>query len=446
MSETIAGRKVFSLSEVGMSIQRTLKERYSSRFWVRAELHKLNYYSHSGHAYPELVEKSEGKIIAQFRSLIWKSDYDRINTAFIKMLKEPLREGITILFEASVQYDPLYDLSLRIYDIDPSYALGELERERVENLERLKKEGIFGKNKLIPFPLIPQRLAVISVETSKGYADFLKVIDQNPWGYKYFHFLFPALLQGEKAAGSIMAAFEKISRVKNHFDLVLIIRGGGGDIGLSCYNNYELAKTIAMFPLPVLAGVGHATNETISELVSYRHFITPTEAATFLLQSFHNVSVPLQKAETYISQFLPAFVRQQQQQLIGLTRYFAMSVKNCLQEQQQITSQAPLRIQTAMKSGNRASIQELESLKFRINNSALGAIKNQVQQLTAFEKQTNMLDPELILKRGFSITLYKGKALNNAENVEPGDQIETILFRGRIKSRIEPHSKTKSDE
>ena len=220
MAEIVNNRKIFSLIEVTISIQKAIAERYKSVFWVKAEMNKLNHYSHSGHCYPELVEKSDGRVIAQMKSNLWKTDFDRINHNFLKVLKEPLKDGIKILFCASISFDPVHGLGLRILDIDPSFSLGELEKEKQETLERLKREGIFQSNKLLKLPVLPQRIAVISVETSKGYSDFLKVIEHNPWGYKFFKFLFPSLLQGERSIASICSQLERIKNVRHHFDVV----------------------------------------------------------------------------------------------------------------------------------------------------------------------------------------------------------------------------------
>src|SRR5688500_156033 len=181
MPEIADDKRIFTLLEVTSSIQRTLSERYKTSFWVKAEMNKINYYPHSGHCYPDLVEKKDGKVIAQLRSTLWKEDYLRINNSFLKVVKTPLRDGIKMLFCARIMFDPSHGLSLRIIDIDPAFALGELEREKQETIEELQKEGIFGKNKTLPLPLLPKRIAIISVQTSKGYADFIKVIGHNPW-------------------------------------------------------------------------------------------------------------------------------------------------------------------------------------------------------------------------------------------------------------------------
>lgn len=278
--------KYFTLLEALTSIQRTLLNRYTSSFWIKAEIMKLNLYIHSGHAYPDLVEKHNNKIVAQTRALIWRDDYNRINNKFLSITKEPIKDGITSLLQCRISFDALYGLSLRILDIDPLFTLGELERERQETIDRIKKEGLWDKNKKLSLPILPKRLAIISVETSKGYSDFINIIKKEEPHYKIFTHLFPSFLQGDNAVESMIMALDTIEIVKDYFDAVLIIRGGGGDIGLSCYNNYDLVRKIAKFPLPVLTGIGHSTNETVSEMVSNKTAITPTDLADYIISSF----------------------------------------------------------------------------------------------------------------------------------------------------------------
>jgi len=288
------GIKYFSLLEALSSIQRTILNRYTSCFWVKAEMIKLNHYVHSGHSYPDLVEKQENKIVAQTRALIWKDDFERINRKFISITKEPIKDGITILLYCRVQFDALYGLSLRIIDIDPLFSLGELEKQRLETIKKIKDENLWDKNKQLPLPMLIKRIAIVSVQTSKGYSDFMNIIAQEDQRYKIFTMLFPSLLQGDNAVESLISALDTIELVKEHFDAVLIIRGGGGDIGLSCYNNYDLVKRITMFPLPILTGIGHSTNETVSEMVSNKTAITPTDLADFIISRFKAFDQTLQ--------------------------------------------------------------------------------------------------------------------------------------------------------
>jgi len=410
----IKEKKIFTLSQVAGSIKKTLAERYTSSFWVKAEMNKLNHYSHSGHCYPDLVEKSNGKIIAEIRSVLWKGDYQSINKRFLDTLQEPLRDGITVLMLVNISFDAVYGVSLRILDIDPSFSLGELTREKQEAVNRLKKEQLFDCNKKLAFPLLPKRLAIISVETSKGLADFLKIIDNNAWGYKFEYLLFPALLQGDKAVSSILSQLKNIHENYNKFDAIALIRGGGGDIGLTCYNNYKLARELAQFPLPVLTGIGHATNETVSEMVAYKNAITPSELADFLIQRFHQFAVPVLEAEDFLIQKIYPFFQEKKREVHQITRQF------------QLASQNLLRVQTTQLAMVRGALKMLIKQGFQTENKALKSI----------EQQVNLLHPNNVLKRGFSISYQNGKLIKKLEDIEGGGELTTQFFDGKAISTI----------
>ena len=414
MSETINNQQVFSLLEVTRSIEKTISARYKSTFWVKAEMIKLNHYSYSGHAYPDLVEKKNGKVVAQIRSTLWSSRFEEINRRFLNITKEPLKDGINIMFRAQIKFSPLYGLSINIIDIDPSVTLGDMEREKQATISKLKEEAIFDNNKKRLLPLLPQRLAIISVETSKGYADFINVIDANSWGYRFFHMLFPSLLQGDQAVASIMKQLNSIKRVKHHFDLVAIIRGGGGDVGLSCYNNFELSKEIALFPIPVFTGIGHSTNETVVEMVSHTNNITPTKLAEFLIQKFHNFNVPVQESQRIISEFAIQTLKDTGKGLSDTSKYFQSVTQGLL-------------------------IQNKEKLQNEIRNLSNGIprqLEKSRNKLEEKEWQVQILDPVNVLERGYSITYLNGKALHQSTDVNQGDMIETRLFNGKLESIV----------
>lgn len=321
MPEQVKDKTVFSLFEITQNITQTISETYRNSFWIKAEMNKINFYQYSGHCYPELVDKLNGKIIAQMQANIWKEDFVRINNNFISILKEPLKDGIKILFCAKVTFHSIYGLKLTIIDIDPSYSLGELEREKSETIERIKNEGIYTKNKEIAFPLLPKRIAIISVETSKGYSDFVNVINEHSKEYKLFYHLFPAILDGEKAINSIINQLMQIKKVRNHFDAVAIIRGGGGEVGLSCYNNYLLSKEVAIFPIPVLTGIGHSTNKTVVELVAFESAITPTKLAEFIIQKFQAFSDKVSKSQDVIVSNAKRIIEEDKRTFNNLVKY-----------------------------------------------------------------------------------------------------------------------------
>ena len=464
MPDFTDGKKIFTLLEVTASIQKTLAMRYTSSFWVKAEMNKLNYYPHSGHCYPDLVEKQEGKVIAQLKATLWKDDYNRINNRFLSVLKAPLNEGIKMLFCARITFDSVHGLALRITDIDPVFSLGELEREKQESISKLKTEGIFQRNRLLTFPVLPQRLAVISVQTSKGYADFNKIIGGNPYGYAFFQMLFPSLLQGEKAIESILYQLERIRKVAGHFDVVAIIRGGGGEVGLSCFNDYRLAREIALFPLPVITGIGHATNETVVEMVSYRNAITPTELADFLLQKFHDFSAPIRKAEETLVFRTQRIIADYRQRLHHTVKFFRSVTNNVLARSHHETVNVERNLFKQINLAVMQARQAQSALLYRlrsISTAMCGKEYQRVQQcsfelrrsLTSFLKHENItiagtartienLHPVNVLKRGYSITRVNGKAVTVVSQVRDSDVIETAVTDGAIVSRVQQIKKS----
>lgn len=467
MPQKADDKQIFSLQEVTSSIQKTLALRYTSSFWVKAEMNKLNYYPHSRHCYPDLVEKLDGKVIAQMKSTLWKDDYNRINDQFLRLVKAPLKDGIKILFCAKITFDTLHGLALRIVDIDPVFSLGELEREKQESISRLTSEGIFIRNKSLAFPLLPKRLAIISVQTSKGYADFLKIIEGNPWGYRMFHVLFPSLLQGDRAVESICGQLLRIRKLADHFDVVAIIRGGGGDVGLSCFNNYELAKQIALFPIPVITGIGHATNETVVEMVAFKNAITPTELADFLLQRFHNFAMPVQKAEEFLVTRVKRMIGDERRQLQHSVRIFRSVTDNIMNRsyhdirqqardlfkqsnldllrQKQTQSSLVYKLRTislAMCTHHKQDLRENYIMMRRDLGAIFRHARNSMENMV---RTVSNMHPDNVLRRGYTITRVNGKAITSLDEVKASDTIETIVVDGTIVSIIQ-NKKSTNDE
>ncbi len=467
MPQLLEDKTIFSLKEVSQSIKKTIALRYKQSYWVKAEMNKLNYYSHSGHCYPELLEKQNGKVVAQMKSTLWRNDYQRINHLFLQTLNEPLKDGIIVLLCVQIQFDDMYGVSLKIIDIDPVFSLGELEREKQECIQKLKSEGIYGANKSKDLALLPQRIAIISVETSKGYADFLKVIENNSWGYAFYLQLFPALLQGDKSIDSIVRQLQRIEKVKNHFDVVAIIRGGGGDVGLASYNNYKLCKHIAEFPLPVITGIGHSTNETVSEMIAYYNAITPTELGDFLLQHFHNFSIPVQKAEEMLSLSVSKLLKDKRQDLASMSKSFNQASNIRLQSEkfvlhkhtQKFVDSCVQQINMANRNNEKAREQlsqaakncttqhafSLVGVNAKLESASHKNIINNIHFLHQFERGVELMDPQKVLQRGYSITLLNGKAINAKSKLEKGMKLQTKLFGMEIESSIDSHKKTTNE-
>jgi exodeoxyribonuclease VII large subunit len=446
MPENYNNKSVFSLLDVTRSIQKTITDRYKTPVWIKAELNKLNYYKQSGHCYPDLVEKQEGRVLAQMRSIIWKDDFISINREFQRVLHEPLKDGIKILFLATISFDSMYGLSLRIMDIDPSFTLGDLEKEKQETIQRLKNETLFDKNRYLRLALLPKLMAIISVETSKGYADFIGIIHSNTHRYRFFHMLFPSLLQGEKAVASMMTQLNRIRKVKDHFDLVVIVRGGGDDVGLSCYNDYRLARAIAEFPLPVLTGIGHSTNETVCELISFSNAITPTKLAEWLIQKFHDFREPVDAAWKTITDKSIRMIREQRTTFSSEVKLFRSVTFNMLQQMRneiRTQSRSLLQQSTFRFRHERADLSQFQS---HIPGAVNILLKSRSIELDHFHKQIKNMSPENVLRRGYSITFLNGKAIKNFEDVQPGDSIDTTIFEGNITSIVQKTHKSENHE
>ena len=458
--------EIFTLKQVVSSIKKTIEERYARLYWVKAEMHKLNQYP-SGHCFPELLQKEDGKIVAEMRGTIWKQQFEKINARFIQIAKEPLKEDTTLLMQVRISFHETYGLSLQILDIDPNYTLGELQREREETLKRLQKEGLINKNQQLEFPVLPKRIAVISADSSKGLSDFNKVLERNDWGYNYFTMLFPAYLQGDMAAGSIGNQLSRIEKVKHHFDVVVIVRGGGGEVGLSCYNNYELCKAIAMFPLPILTGIGHSTNLTVAEMIAYRNAITPTELGEFFIQAFHNFSVPVKESIQRLKIFSKQFFEKRQAAFDKVVTAISYVTRNRLLNTKQELGVLghELKINSNRTLGK--THHSLQSEQYKVMNNARvllsehkGELRSIISQLPrAFdntldrqrgmlenlEQSIRLMDPIKVLKRGYSITTLHGKSINLENDVKIGDTILTKTADFELISLVQEKKSSKDD-
>ncbi|MGV3629637.1 MAG: exodeoxyribonuclease VII large subunit [Bacteroidota bacterium] len=472
-------KQIFTLKQVAQSIQRVISERYQQSYWVQAEMFKLNH-TPKGHCFPELVHKEDGRVLTEMRGTIWNANFQRISKSFAEVVKEPLRDGLNLLLLVKITFHPVYGLSLEILDIDPTYSLGELQKEREETLKKLKAEGVLNQNQQVDFPLIPKRLAIISMESSKGFKDFCTLIHHNQRGYKFVYKLFPAQLNGDAAIPSIIGQLDQIGKLRGHFDVVLIIRGGGGEIGLSCYNNYELSKAIATFPLPVLTGIGHSTNITVSEMVAYRNAITPSDLADLLLRVFHEFDLDMQALGREVKSGTLQLIRQQKIALKQETRHFkyiseALLQRNrhglkslsseLIQESRWLFQQAKndlqqlrSRIQSQSKFAGRAqlqriaylgenlrksvrtylqlSLQVVEDSRFYLLQEVPKVLDRQNEEIRRIQKNLELVDPKNVLKRGYSIVLNSEKRLLNPAELAVGDALEIINFDSVIEGKV----------
>ena len=458
--ETFNNHNVYSLSEVAMSVHRVIERTYTRPYYIKAEILKLNYYPYSGHCYPELVEREGNTIKTEMRAVIWAANFQDINRRFVQITGEPLKENIRILCLATVQFSPKHGLALHIENIEPSYTLGEMVRNRQEVIERLKKEQVFDLNRRLPMPPLPKRVAVISVETSKGYSDFMQTLHRNEHGYAFRTELFPSILQGDKAVKGIMSQLQKIESRREDFDVVVIVRGGGGDVGMSCYDDYDLTHRVAAFPLPVLTGIGHSTNLTVTDMVAHANFITPTEVAVSLLEAFRRFDEELGDAVGRIVQCVQTRLAEVRQSLALTETAFRYKLPTILEshrnrlgelaktlvfKSKELTMDETFRLKTLAQEAERnmkvrlnGERQSLDRLRELLPKGSAAMLQKRTSECDTLDGKLRLLSPDNVLRRGYSITLKEGRAVTNADDLRAGDRLVTRFHTGEVVSEVLP--------
>jgi exodeoxyribonuclease VII large subunit len=411
---------ILRLSDLQSDIQNLLKDQFSAKFWIIAEISEISV-NFNGHCYLDLVEKDDDtdNLIAKVRATIWAYTYRMLKPYFETTTGHPLRSGIKILVQASVEYHPVYSLSLNIHDIDPSYTLGDLERRRKEIINRLEKDGVINMNKELNLPLVPQKIAVISSKTAAGYGDFLDQLRQNPFGYVFYTHLFPAVMQGEKMESSIIAALDSIHESPVDFDLVALIRGGGSKADLASFDSYDLAYYITQFPLPVITGIGHEQDDSITDLVAHTRMKTPTAVANFLIDTLAGFESILEAKRGRIVQASEGHLvnNRLRLQLLGQKIGF--------------TSEKHL-----------AGLNDrLVRINTEIRHSMSNYLNAEKSRIEKVKRILSYIDPANVLKLGYSISRFKGKVLRNISGLKKGDVIETTLNKGKIESTVSGTSK-----
>lgn len=401
-----------SLSELNFLVQDTLKKQLDPSYWVVAEIGELNV-NQKGHCYLELIENIDDKTIAKARATIWSYTYRNLSTWFQGITGQPLAEGMKILANVKVNFHEIYGFSLNIQDIDANYTLGERERLRQEVIKKLIADGVFEMNKELSLPLVPQKVAVISSPTAAGYGDYIHHLDNNIYGYRVEHKLFTALMQGSEAPESIIAALHQVLDA-GEFDIAVLIRGGGSQLDLECFDDYELCANIAQFPLPIITGIGHERDETIADMVANSKQKTPTAVAEFILQGFMAFEAMIDGEATRIGKSSRSHLQEAFHALQTIGIELNMNAKTHINRQRQF----------------------ILSFTDKLQYLAKKQIKDHDQRLENINKRHTDLDPMSSLHRGFSFTSHNGKSIRG-QKLKKGDQIETHTEDIIIESRIE---------
>ena len=418
-------------------IKGALEDSFDRQLWVRAEIWDISVNA-SGHCYLTLVEKDEAttNIVAKAQAIIWASTFRVLRPYFETATGEKLQAGMKVLLQVRVQYSLLYGLSLIVSNIDPNYTVGSTALERQKILDRLEKEGMMDMNRTLPLPDLPRRFAVISAETAAGYGDFMNHLHNNGFGYKFHTELFQAPMQGSDAPAGIIAALDKIAERSTDFDAVLIIRGGGSNFDLACFDDYDLAVNIAQYPLPVLTAIGHERDTHVADLIAHTHLKTPTALADLFVDIF---AAEEQMVDSLATRMLMALKGKRAEAVTTVDRLLSRATGSVLMRVQRERRAVEMLLSKAA-AGILSDLQvaqgRIDMLLLRAANSAAGRLQAESHKIELLELRLSALNPMSILEKGFAIPLKKGQKVDSACQLTAGDGITVIFKDGKADCEV----------
>lgn len=426
-----------SLYELNALVKRSINTCMPDTYWVQAELSDVRS-NYSGHCYLEFVQKEPrgNNLIAKARGAIWSNVYRLLKPYFEEETGQAFVAGIKVMVKVSVEFHELYGYSLTVQDIDPTYTLGDMARRRREILKQLEEEGVLTLNKELEIPLLAQRIAVISSATAAGYGDFCNQLEHNPYGFVFYSRLFPAIMQGERVEQSVIAALDAINACRDHWDVVVIIRGGGATSDLSGFDTYELAANCAQFPLPIITGIGHERDDTVLDSVSHTRVKTPTAAAEFLINHLHDTAEVLENHASAILQAVSTRMEREKVRLARIAEHIPVQTRMRLNEEHYRQERIMKQLEVDWQSRLVKETHLLNMLETRLGIVSQCRLVKEQHRLQLLEQEVKAASPEHLLKRGYSITLKNGKAVTDASALQPGDELTTRLAQGEIKSIV----------
>lgn len=425
-----------SISELNQLIQQVIESELDPVYWVIGEISDFRL-SPQGHAYFEIVEKSGNKIQAKLRANLWQFTYRAIASKFESITGSGLKNGMKILAQVAINFHPLYGLSINVKDIDPSFSLGERARIRQETIDRLTREGMMALNSLHEMPPVIQKIAIISSATAAGYGDFINQLESNSGGYKVYHKLFPSLMQGNEAAANLIKAIESAESNKEKLGLeaIVIIRGGGAQLDLDCFDDYHLALKIANCSLPVFTGIGHERDETIADLVAHTRLKTPTAVAEFLLSGFREFDEMLTLNLRRLDRATRLQLQEQSTVLQNCSHRIQVYCNTRISRENERLDSNLNRLRSASKNTFQLENLKLTSLEKELFQKTQHKLSKELDLLENLSKTLSQLDPKSILARGYTKTEVKGIPVHLAK-LNLGDEMITHTSQIKISSKI----------
>lgn len=403
--------------------------------WVVAETSDLRVVR--GHCYMELVEKNDaGTTVAKLNAVIWSSNYPRLVAKFMAATGAELKTGMKVLVKVSANFHSQFGFKAVINDIDPSYTMGDMARQRLEILKRLKADGIIDMNKELPITAVPQRIAVISAAGAAGYGDFMNQLANNPYRLKFYTCLFSASMQGAQTVPTVLAALDRINDHLDLFDAVVIIRGGGATSELNSFDNYDLAAAVAQFPLPVIVGIGHDRDETVLDFVAAIRVKTPTAAAEWLINRGTNALAHLDELQETVVTAVRDTVGHAREQLAYYTSMIPAASRRIIDTNMLRLDNYTKAIPLAANNLIAAQCTRLDRALERMGEAVEHALQREQQRLQALGDKAALLSPVNTLQRGYSLVTKDGKCVTTSSQLQPGDHIHVQFAEGSTAATV----------
>lgn len=428
--------KALTLYELNQLVRETITISMPDEYWVEAEISDIR--EVRGHCYMELIQKDEygNTPLARASAKCWKNKWMYISPHFERITGHILRAGMKILVQVYADFHETYGFSWIITDIDPTFTMGDMARKRQDIIRKLQEAGVLELQKELSLPLFTQRIAVISSEQAAGYGDFCNQLAENDYGFQFKLSLFRSIMQGEQIESSIISALNEINQQIDHFDVVVIIRGGGSTSDLSGFDSLLLAENVANFPLPVITGIGHDRDESVLDLVSHIRVKTPTAVATLLIDHLIEVYNRISDVQEELIQMVQRRIEIEKIRLNVISEKVPVLFSLVSNRQNAWFDNFFLRIQNAITNRITQTEQHLNSLSKTLSPLYEHIRIRENHRLEILQQKIKAQDPMLILNRGYSITTLNGRVIRNAKNLKKGDTLCTQMAKGKVTSIV----------
>lgn len=463
------------LSELTGMIRDTLNNKFAREsYWVLADISDHKFNPQKKFHYFEMVEKGDsGNMVTRIQASAWGEGGKSVEV-FEKETGQKFTTGIHVLARVRVEYHILYGLKLTLLELDTRFTLGELEKKKQETIKRLLAEcpdyirmvgdRIVTRNQGHALKLVLQRIAVVGSKQSAGYQDFVHTLRSNPYGYLFTIDAYHTQVQGEANAGEVLKQLISVFHSGKPYDAVVIIRGGGAETDFLIFNDFNLSRAVAKFPIPIITGIGHLKDQSIADLMAHTETKTPTKSAEFIITHNKHFEDKVLELQNNVLIRAQQMFSTRQRMLTSLNSIVVNKSRDYLQRyMQEMIKLNRVVTQTSMQIIH-ARHNEMVSLSGRVISPAkvmMGRRSHELQQMISnlgtframfLKRQQGFLDhhkimirmasPEQTLQRGFAIVKMKDRIVANADKISKGDEIVVVMHKTEITSIVKAKKET----